>query len=142
MPADYWKSEKGFFNIFENMAHVQFNHRSFAYLTYTATTLLFFWSLKQPLPAIVKFGAGGTLFFVNYQLINGVFMILDAVPVHAGVQHQTNAVLTLSSFIFLMALVRKPNKHYMQKLMKNAANLKNAKSIKDTPAASTNIVNN
>lgn len=38
LPGGYWRGEKGINNLFENMATVQFNHRSFAYLTYTAST--------------------------------------------------------------------------------------------------------
>jgi len=38
VPSGYWKKEKGTNNLFENMANVQFNHRLFAYVTYTAAT--------------------------------------------------------------------------------------------------------
>jgi heme a synthase len=36
VPSGYWKEEIGWRNSFENMASVQFNHRTLAYVTYIA----------------------------------------------------------------------------------------------------------
>lgn len=49
-PSGYWRANKGINNIFENMAHVQFNHRTFAYLTYSATTIVFWKYIFSALP--------------------------------------------------------------------------------------------
>lgn len=71
------------------MACVQFNHRTLAYITYSVMTLLFWSSYFSPIvPSGVKAGLLLSYFLVNYQLANGVSMILNGVPLSSGLIHQ------------------------------------------------------
>ena len=71
------------------MACVQFNHRTLAYVTYTVASLLFWSSYFNPvLPSGVRIGLLMSYILVNYQLANGVSMILNGVPLSSGLLHQ------------------------------------------------------
>ena len=56
----------GINNLFENMAHVQFNHRKLAYVTYTVTTVMFWRYIFATLPLPVKMGLYGAYGLVNF----------------------------------------------------------------------------
>ena len=104
IPNNYWDKKKRLSNLFENCATVQFNHRTFAYITYFVSMVYFFKFRKVKLPVQFIYGNRLLVFFINFQIANGVLMVLKQVPVEFGVLHQGNGVCTLSVIIFLMAL--------------------------------------
>jgi heme A synthase len=53
MPSDYWKESKGWRNVFENMATVQFNHRTLGYITYFTATGIFFLKIRHVLDELL-----------------------------------------------------------------------------------------
>ncbi len=77
IPNNYWDKSKSTKNIFENCATVQFNHRIFAYCTYVATMLFYLKSRKMRFPKNIKFGIISLTFLINFQLINGILMLLN-----------------------------------------------------------------
>lgn len=109
MPSDYWRNNKGMKNFFENMANVQFNHRTLAYVTYGVSTgklnyflnfsLAAFWLnfFSPVLPTHVKIALLTTYLFTNYQLANGIHMILKGVPLRLGLEHQVSKIYNPSS---------------------------------------------
>jgi heme A synthase len=73
------------------MACVQFNHRNLAYLTYTVSSVLFWTGYFNPaVPKQVKLALLLSYILVNYQLANGVNMLLNGVPLRMGLEHQVN----------------------------------------------------
>lgn len=107
IPQNYWNSELGYRNLFENMGTVQFNHRMFAYLTYTVTTMAFLRLRKLPVPRNVKFGMNLIYFAVNWQVVYGIYMLLSMVKVEQGVAHQLSGMLVLTSVLYLLAACNK-----------------------------------
>jgi len=103
VPQNYWVDELGYRNLFENMGTVQFNHRMFAYVTYTAATMAFLHLRKLPLPRNVKFGVNLIYLAVNWQVVYGIYMLLSMVKVEQGVAHQLSGMLVLTSILYLLA---------------------------------------
>ena len=54
IPAGYWQPALGPRNIFENMATVQFNHRTMAYLSFLSIAAGYFYARKYYRPAIAQ----------------------------------------------------------------------------------------
>lgn len=70
------------------MACVQFNHRNLAYVTYTVMSVLFWTQFFNPVvPKHVRMALLFSYILVNYQLANGVNMLLNGVPLRMGLEH-------------------------------------------------------
>lgn len=104
IPKDYWKPQLGLRNFFENRACVQFNHRMFGYITYTSVMLMYYNSLQKGLPFKARFAMFALLLLVNFQLINGVHMVVTQVTVDKGMVHQSTGLMVWSFIIFLLAI--------------------------------------
>lgn len=71
------------------MACVQFNHRNLAYVTYTVMSVLFWTGFFHPaVPKHVKVALLLSYILVNYQVANGINMLLNGVPLRMGLEHQ------------------------------------------------------
>lgn len=122
VPADYLRRSPTWTNFFENCATVQFNHRTFAYLTYGTVSYLYFITRKMNLPPAVKGSVLALFVVVNFQLIHGITMLLKMVPVEYGVTHQANALIVLTTALVTLHSVRKPNAKFLQYLVQTAKN--------------------
>ena len=65
LPDGYYRAEKGWKNMFENCATVQFNHRCFAYLTYLTSLAMYCFYFNKALPCRLRFAINLTFFLVN-----------------------------------------------------------------------------
>ena len=104
IPDGYWKPNLQIKNFFENYANTQFNHRTFAYITYIASLVMFFRFRKAGLPNKVKWGFNSVFATVHLQVLNGILMLKEQVPVEKGVAHQLNGMIVLSSVVYLLAI--------------------------------------
>eukprot|EP01016_Furgasonia_blochmanni_P003591 TRINITY_DN1140_c0_g1_i3.p1 TRINITY_DN1140_c0_g1~~TRINITY_DN1140_c0_g1_i3.p1 ORF type:complete len:476 (+),score=60.82 TRINITY_DN1140_c0_g1_i3:64-1491(+) len=122
IPPDYLSRTPLWRNFTENMGNVQFNHRYLGYFTYAFVMALFIKSRKMNLGSVTKRSIWAMTFFVNYQLILGITLLLRIVPVPEAVTHQGNALVCLSSALFVLHTCRKPNKQalrYLKYLINN-----------------------
>jgi len=113
VPANYLIKEPKWRNFFENTGTVQFNHRMFAYTTYLAVFYLFIKSRKMTLSPAAKNSILMLFIVVNFQLYNGIMMLMQMVPVESGVIHQTNALMVVSSALYCLHTLRKPNPKFI-----------------------------
>lgn len=91
IPSSIWQKDKGWRNLFENCATVQFNHRNLGYATYFYSLLMAhkFWSQKA-LKIRTRFAVIGVFGLVNLQIALGVYLLLTMVPVAQASIHQVN----------------------------------------------------
>jgi heme A synthase len=61
------------------------------------------------LPRATKGGLIALFVLVNYQLVNGVLMLLKLTQPHDASVHQLNAMLVLATAIFVLHTARKPS---------------------------------
>lgn len=106
IPSDYWRSELGWRNLFENLGCVQFNHRTFAYITFTAVYYSLFKTWNRSIPLNLRIGLMALFGLVNYQVLLGITLVLQQVPTRKGVEHQFNAILILTAAVYLLAATR------------------------------------
>ena len=78
----YWRNELSWRNMFENMANVQFNHTKLAFLTYGLVCYMCWRFRKANLGKGAKVGLLGLFLSVNIQVLLGIYMLLERVPVH------------------------------------------------------------
>ena len=107
LPVDYWKPELGWRNFFENMSTVQFNHRAIAYFTFTSVCSMLFLIVKPGVPRNLKVAMSLLVGFTNLQVVLGIWMLLQSVPVEKGVAHQLNGIVVLSLVVYLLAATNK-----------------------------------
>lgn len=86
-------------NWFENSTLVQFTHRCFAITTLTATTVLWLYSKRVPLPSNVNLWLNTLLGVTSLQVLLGISTLLYHVPVSLGSAHQATALALLSTII-------------------------------------------
>jgi cytochrome c oxidase assembly protein subunit 15 len=94
-------------NLTQNIAAVQFDHRLLATLTVLLATATLVIGFLRPRPQIVQAGlvALGVTVLVQYGL--GVATLLLVVPVGLAAAHQANAVLVLTTSLFLLHTLRR-----------------------------------
>lgn len=93
--SPFWK------NFTENLAGVQFIHRSIAWLLIISIFLLWFFSRNTVLTASQKKGINILALFVLFQFILGVFTLLYAAPITLSVLHQAGAFVLFAATVFL-----------------------------------------
>lgn len=113
VPPGYLRKSPLWRNFFENTGTVQFNHRTFGYLTYLASFYLFILSRKMNMTSYARFSIMMFFILVNLQLASGITMLMHQVPLGEGVFHQANAVTVLSVALYTMHTLRKPNPRYV-----------------------------
>jgi cytochrome c oxidase assembly protein subunit 15 len=106
IPPGYWRPELGWRNLFENLGCVQANHRTFAYITLSAVYFALLKTWKRPLPLNLRMGLLAVFGLVNFQVLLGILMLVQQVPVRKGVEHQFNAILILTASVYLLAATR------------------------------------
>lgn len=67
-------------NFFENKALVQFNHRTMAYVTESASLYLLYTIMKFKIGGPATVAAMLAVLMVNYQALSGILTLLNLVP--------------------------------------------------------------
>jgi heme a synthase len=117
VPTDYRRdSLPGLRNHFENMAAVQFNHRSLAYCTYGSvmrtprSPVMAAVCYSKKLPPNVRAALLLSVVLVNVQALSGIAVVLRQAPLPEALSHQTTSLLLLSALVYLLHSLRRPNK--------------------------------
>jgi cytochrome c oxidase assembly protein subunit 15 len=93
VPTDYAALDPAWFNIFENVAAVQFNHRLLAVTTVAITLALWLWGLRMDLAPAARGALTLMALMALAQMGLGIATLLAAVPVWLGALHQAGALL-------------------------------------------------
>ena len=101
LPPEVWDSSLGWANLLENLATIQFTHRSLAWIL-LAVALAFSWRSRAVAgPGSEVRRAGWLLLLaVGTQFTLGVTTLLLHVPVALAAAHQAGAVLLLAAALF------------------------------------------
>jgi cytochrome c oxidase assembly protein subunit 15 len=100
IPETY--GEYKFLDPFENPASAQFHHRHLALLTAIFTLIYAINIYSKTDDNIIKRVAVFTGLIVCSQFLLGIITLINMVPLHLGVLHQTGAVILFLSFIISM----------------------------------------
>ena len=98
-PQDYYLSELGILNFFENTVAINFNHRWIASITFIYINSVFIYlifSRKKQMRSIFPFLV---IFLLIIQFSLGIFTLLSNVNINFASLHQTNSVLLLASLL-------------------------------------------
>lgn len=90
----------------ENLAGIQFIHRTIAIVLYLIIAVLWIMSRFQNLRHDARKWVNGMFFMINVQFALGVFTLLYAVPVWLGVLHQAGAVVLLMVSLYFYHQLR------------------------------------
>lgn len=95
-------------NFINQMAGVQFIHRTFAFLVLGLILYIFYKSRKFNLIKIEKKAINILLITVLLQMILGIITLIMGVPIWLGVMHQVGAFILLGSTVFSIFIFKKP----------------------------------
>lgn len=99
-------------NIFENPTTVQFDHRVLAMTTYLSTCLLFAYSrrpaIRALLPPFARKSVTAAFAMANVQVLLGLATLLYLVPVPIAAAHQAGSIALLSTMVHLLVSLRRP----------------------------------
>ncbi len=104
IPDGLWVMSPWWRNIFENPLTVQFLHRLLAYGIALAALLNAVSLVRAPWN--VRLTAWALLGLVAFQMVLGVWTLLNAVPMHLGLLHQGGALLVLAVAVLQLHLSR------------------------------------
>lgn len=96
LPPFIYPKEPFYLNMFEDLATIQFNHRTIAYLLCLMVPALWFMSRRYSLSQRSKTILNLFLVMLVIQVCLGISTLLLVVPVTLGVMHQGGALLLLS----------------------------------------------
>jgi cytochrome c oxidase assembly protein subunit 15 len=111
--GDYWippglmALEPAWRNLFDNLTTVQFDHRVLAITTFALIVAYWLRSRVTRLPRHARAGANALLALAVLQVLLGVFTVVMAVPTALAVGHQGNALLLLTSALYLLHALRR-----------------------------------
>ncbi|KAG0699852.1 cytochrome oxidase assembly protein-domain-containing protein [Suillus ampliporus] len=99
-------------NILENPTTVQFDHRVLAMTTYLSTCLLFAYSrrpaVRALLPPLARTSVTAAFAMANVQVLLGLATLLYLVPVPVAAAHQAGSIALLSTMVHLLVSLRRP----------------------------------
>lgn len=101
-PMGRWRA------FFEDTAVVQFDHRSLAYVSVSASLLLWAYASQLPLSPAAAGAAQLLPLAVGAQMCLGIGTLLLYVPIELGVAHQAGGVAVLSTLLYLLHTLRTP----------------------------------
>jgi len=93
-------------NFTENLAGVQFIHRTIAWLLVTLVGIYWYVSTRFGLSKRQRSAIKYLAFILVYQFLLGVFTLIYSVPILLGVLHQMGAFFLFSAAIYLMHTLR------------------------------------
>ncbi|KAJ1648983.1 Cytochrome c oxidase assembly protein cox15 [Dispira simplex] len=94
-------------NIFENPTTVQFNHRMMGVTTFTATTLVYLYARRLPLPPSVRITLHTLMSLAVLQVTLGITTLLCSVPTELAASHQAGSLSLLTATLALMHLLKR-----------------------------------
>jgi len=99
IPEDYFLSDLGIFNMFENTIAINFNHRWMGTLTFVYTFSLFLFFLFTNFSQISKFIIMSVILTLIIQFFLGILALLSNVYIAYASLHQTNSIILLSTLL-------------------------------------------
>lgn len=106
-PYDYWDEALGWRSVTESIAAVQFNHRSFAYLT--MATVIIFWAIAMRIPNLaprLRASIHALLAMVFVQAGIGIATLLSFVWLPLAVLHQAGAAIAFCLALWCLKELR------------------------------------
>lgn len=104
-------------DLVKNRESIQFVHRNLAYLTYfmAGNLMAFYWrqGAKPPgrINASLVFGSA------SLQVALGIYALYSAAGFEESLMHQANGMMYLTTILYGLNTLRKPNKAFIQKLL-------------------------
>ena len=100
IPDDYFLAEYGYFNIFENIVAINFNHRWLGTFTFIFIVIFYSYLLLSNKISVDKFSISLVTIFIISQFILGILTLIHNVPIIYASMHQTNSILLLASMLY------------------------------------------
>ena len=94
-------------NVFDNLTTVQFDHRVLAITTFALVVVYWFRARGARFPAHLRRGMNALLAVAFLQVLLGILTVIMAVPTALAVAHQGNALLLLTSAVYLLHGLRR-----------------------------------
>lgn len=107
IPSDVWEKRLAFKNITENPSTVQFIHRCMAIGTLTGISSLWLMSRRLSLPSSAKRAFNLLMAAAWTQGSLGVLTLIYMVPIPLASAHQAGSLLLLSSFVWLINILKR-----------------------------------
>jgi len=104
IPEGLTMMEPIWLNFLDNAITVQFDHRIGAYIV--AVLAIFLWMLSRLQSTSVKKAANAVIVVVFAQIVFGIIMLLQSVPVFLGTVHQGGGAILLAVTVILMHQMR------------------------------------
>ena len=100
IPDEYFISEYGWLNSFENTIAINFNHRWLASFTFLFIFFLMLYLLIFKNNQYNNLSLVLVLIFLSGQFLLGILTLIYGVPILFASMHQTNSILLMSSILF------------------------------------------
>jgi cytochrome c oxidase assembly protein subunit 15 len=107
VPTDIWIDKLSWKNITENPTTVQFIHRCMAISTIVGISGMWAVSRRLPLPPTVRRAFNLVMAAAWAQGTLGVLTLLYMVPIPVASAHQAGSLALLSSFIWLISIMKR-----------------------------------
>ena len=106
IPEGMYAMQPWWTNLFENIATVQFNHRTIAYLLCFVIPAFWLTAMRSALPARTRRGVHLLLGWLAVQVMLGITTLLYIVPVPLAAAHQAGALVLFSIALFVRHALR------------------------------------
>jgi cytochrome c oxidase assembly protein subunit 15 len=116
-PSQSFSQSPFYVNFIQDRESIQFVHRNLAYLTYfwSGAVLRYFIKSEHKLPgttnAYITFG------FASLQVLLGIHALYGGSGFEESLMHQGNGLLYLTSILYGLNTLRKPNKAFIAKIL-------------------------
>lgn len=107
IPPGLLALEPGWRNFLDNLTTVQFDHRVLAITTFALVVVYWLRAGGARFPAHARRGATALLALAALQVLLGILTVVMAVPTALAVAHQGNALLLLTSALYLLHGLRR-----------------------------------
>lgn len=116
-PLQAFSSSPLYVDLVQNRESIQFVHRNLAYLTYgMAFNLLMFYRKSENRPP-GSFNAWVVFFSASLQVALGINALYSAAGFEESFMHQANGLLYITSILYGLNTLRKPNKAFIRKIL-------------------------
>ncbi len=106
IPEGMYAMQPAWVNLFENIATVQFDHRSIAYLLCIAIPVFWWSAMRAPLPPRARLAAHLLFGWLVVQVALGITTLLYVVPIPLAAAHQAGALVLFSLALFVLHALR------------------------------------
>ena len=112
IPDDYYFSDLGLLNTFENTIAINFNHRWLGTITFIYTFSLYLFFIIGKFLIISKFVILLVLITLMFQFLLGILTLLSNVHISYASLHQTNSIILLSTLLISYYQYKLKNSSY------------------------------